>query len=90
MQIKPVAESATLELPAERGERLGLLPADDLGDAGIVLEQRGEGGLGDDGNPGIGMALPQNAEQGRHEQNVADGAEADKEDVRRHGGNVAG
>ena len=90
MQVQPVTESATLELPPEPRERVGLLPADHLGDAGVVAQQRSKRGFGDDGDPGIGMALPQGAEQGRHEQNVADGAEADKQDGRRHGGNVAG
>ena len=91
MQIEPMGEGSSSNLPGKIAQRPTGSERDDAVHVWIVAEQRRVSRLGDHGQPGVTVALPDRAEQGSGQEDVADRAEAHGQDIRRwrsvgHGG----
>ena len=86
MEVEQVAVAAALDPGSERLQRRLGIVADDLRDPRVVREERGEDGLGDEGDGGVRMAFPDSPNQRRGQEHVAHRTQSDHQDAGRHEG----
>jgi len=87
VQVEPVRRPERGEPRRQMAHRLARLQGDDVGEVGVVGDERRHRPLGHEYEARPGVAFAQRTHQRCGEQHVADGAEADEQD-RQHAANV--
>ena len=76
-----VAEPAGSKLRGQAGQRGAAIVFDDLVEVRVVAQKRGIFSFGYHGEVAIPMARPERSQQRGDEDDIADGAEADRQDA---------
>ena len=84
MQVEPVGPPLLAKRVGQVAQRRTVMPGDELVDPRVVAKCIGQVLAHDTGDPAVGVARANGAQQRRGEEQVADRRESDDEDVRGH------